>query len=90
MYDGFAVDFSGGVLKHTALGVVEPAAEYHSVNVIGQQILNIFAHVVGIRFAGLRANVKGCDALVAMLGQFRFDILGLTFGIVERSPADWD
>ena len=90
MYDGFAVDFGGGVLKQTALGVVEPAAEYHSVNIIGQQSLNIFAHVVGVRIAGLRANVKGCDALVPMLGQFRFDILGLTLGIVERAAGDWD
>ena len=59
MYDGFAVDFGGGVLKQTALGVVEPAAEYHSVNIIGQQSLNIFAHVVGIRLPDSGQTSKG-------------------------------
>ena len=86
--NALAVDFGGGVFQPTAFGVVKSIAEHYTLNVIGQQSLNVFAHVVGIRLAGLWANVKGGDTLVAMLGQFRFDALSLILGIGERSPAD--
>lgn len=84
-----AVDLRGGVLQLTAFGVVEAVAKDHTVDVIVKNGLNVAAHVVAVCLARLRADVKRCDTLVAMWRERGLDALGMIFGLMERSAADW-
>lgn len=63
-------------------------AEHDAVNVAVQNGLNVSAHVVAIGLARLRADVKGCDTLVAMWRERGFDALCMIFGFVERPATD--
>lgn len=73
----------------TTLGVVEAVAKHHAVDVIGQKCLYIASHIVGVGLAGLRANIKWSDTLVAMRRKSRLDALGMIFGLMQRPAADW-
>lgn len=77
------------MFQHTAFGIVKAVAEYNAINVFVQNGLNVSAHVVFIGLARLRADVKGCDTLVAMWRERGFYALGMIFGLMERSAADW-
>ncbi len=81
-----AVDLGGSVLQPTAVGVVKATAEHNTLDVIGQQRLNVAAHVVAIRLVRLRANVKGCDTLVAVRLKLGLDTLYLVFASWRGRP----
>lgn len=84
--DLLAVDLCGGVLQPTAFGVLKAGTENHAVDVVGQQRLNVAAHVVAIGLVRLRANVKGFDTLVTMRLQLGLDTLGLVFASWRGRP----
>lgn len=84
-----AVDLRGGVLQHTASGVMEAVAEHNSLDVPVQNGLNVAAHVVAIGLPWLRADIKGCNTLVAMWRERGLDALGMILGLMERPAADW-
>lgn len=78
------------MFQHTAFGIVKAVAEYNAINVFVQNGLNVAAHAVAVGLARLRAYVKGCNTLMAMWRERGFYALGMIFGLVERSPADWN
>lgn len=84
-----AVDLRGGVLQHTASGVMKAVAEHNSLDVLVQNGLNVAAHVVAIGFSRLRADIKGCNTLVAGVCEYRLDALCMILGLMERPAADW-
>lgn len=84
-----AVDLRGGVLKHTASGIMKAVAEHNPLDVLVQNGLNVAAHVVAIRLPRLRADIKGCNTLVAMWRERGLDALGMILGLMERPAADW-
>lgn len=84
-----AVDLRGGVLQHTASGVMKAVAEHNSLDVLVQNGLNVAAHVVAIGLPRLRADIKGRNTLVAMWRERSLDALGMIFGLMERPAADW-
>lgn len=77
------------MFQHTAFGIVKAVAEHNAINVVVQNGLNVAAHAVAVGLARLRADVKGCDTLVAIRRERGFYALGMIFGLMERPAADW-
>ena len=84
-----AVDLRGCMFQHAAFGIVEAVAEHNAIEVVVQDGLYVAAHVVAVGLARLRADVKGCDTLVAMWRERGLDALGMIFGLMQRPAADW-
>lgn len=84
-----SINFSGSVLQPAPFGIVKATTEHNAIYVIGKQSLNIATHVIAIGLVWLRADVKGCDTFMSVWSELGFDALGLIFGLMERSSADW-
>ena len=61
---------------------MEAIAEHNSLNVPVQNGLNVAAHVVAIRLSRLRADIKGCDTLVAGVCEYRLDTVCMIFCLI--------